>query len=103
MNVQKDECSAGPIQFYSEGARNTNMTLRYELLGEQAEVRVCSTYSGESSGQGAGDSRVSWLLYRLARSAKHCVTIEPGTPGHCVMVDVTLVSLGGRKVDAQRH
>lgn len=28
----------GPIQFYSEGARNANMTLMYELLGEKAKV-----------------------------------------------------------------
>ncbi|CAM9151356.1 unnamed protein product [Choristocarpus tenellus] len=28
----------GPIQFYSEGARNSNMTLMYELLGEKAEA-----------------------------------------------------------------
>lgn len=29
---------AGAIQFYSEGARNANMTLMYELLGEKAKV-----------------------------------------------------------------
>ncbi|CAN0361152.1 unnamed protein product [Ectocarpus sp. 12 AP-2014] len=30
---------AGAIQFYSEGARNANMTLMYELLGEKAKLR----------------------------------------------------------------
>lgn len=30
---------AGPIQFYSEGSRNASMTLMYELLGDEAEVR----------------------------------------------------------------
>ncbi|CAM9173104.1 unnamed protein product, partial [Sphacelaria rigidula] len=30
----------GPIQFYSEGARNANMTLMYELLGEKAKERT---------------------------------------------------------------
>lgn len=36
------DASAGAIQFYSEGARNVNMTLMYELLGDKAKVRhVC--------------------------------------------------------------
>lgn len=34
------ERGAGAIQFYSEGARNTNMTLMYELLGSKARVSL---------------------------------------------------------------
>lgn len=40
---------AGAIQFYSEGARNANMTLMYELLGDKAKVGVSVGFGVEAS------------------------------------------------------
>ncbi|CBJ31829.1 RecName: Full=Pyrophosphate--fructose 6-phosphate 1-phosphotransferase subunit beta; Short=PFP; AltName: Full=6-phosphofructokinase, pyrophosphate dependent; AltName: Full=Pyrophosphate-dependent 6-ph [Ectocarpus siliculosus] len=76
----------GAIQFYSEGARNANMTLMYELLGEKAKALtqcdLSETAAPEPVAMGA-----SKFLFRPATKATRShverarLDYEPKVPG----------------------